>query len=103
VIYKPYLIWNEFDLLKKLDFRTKDEFHRRKWKPVARTPEYRWQGQMEIFENLALMYRQNFKNVPPKCSDCRRHQPKKSKFVWIVQCPSGLKKPKICLGLQFLS
>jgi hypothetical protein len=30
----------------------------------TRTPEYRWQGLMEISENLALMYRQNFKNFP---------------------------------------
>ena len=26
-----------------------------------RTPEYRWQGLMKIFENLTLMYGQNFK------------------------------------------
>jgi hypothetical protein len=26
-----------------------------------RTPEYRWQGQMEISENLAYMYRQKIK------------------------------------------
>jgi hypothetical protein len=44
----------------------------------SRTPEYRWGGQMEIFKNLALMYGQNLKNVPPKCSDCSRHWPKKS-------------------------
>jgi hypothetical protein len=28
-----------------------------------RTPEYRWQGLMEISENLALMYGRNFKNL----------------------------------------
>ena len=29
---------------------------------AKRTPEYRWQGQMKISENLAYMFGQNFKN-----------------------------------------
>jgi hypothetical protein len=31
-----------------------------------RTPEYRWRGQTEIFENLAFMYGQNFKKKFPQ-------------------------------------
>jgi hypothetical protein len=54
---------------------------------------------MEIFENLALMYRQNFKNVPPKCLDFSKHQPKKSKFVQIVHQAS--KDPKFVWGSNF--
>jgi hypothetical protein len=58
----------------------------------TRTPEYRWQGLMKFFKNLALMYGQNITKFPEKCSDCSRHESQKSKYVQIVHQAS--KKPK---------
>jgi hypothetical protein len=42
-----------------------------------RTPEYKWRGQMEISENLAYMFRQNFKNFTQNV-DYSTHWPKMS-------------------------
>jgi hypothetical protein len=58
---------------------------------VKQDPEYRWQGLMKIFKNLALMYRQNFKNFL-KIIPTAAGGPQKSKFVWTDHQAS--KKPQ---------
>jgi hypothetical protein len=64
---------------------------------LTRTPEYRWQGLIKIFENLALMYGQHFKNflkiiwtaagMGPKSQNLFRLtiRPPKNSFFWTGQ------------------
>ena len=69
---------------------------------LSRTLEYRWQGLMKIFENLALMYGQNFTNflkivrtaagMGPKCQNLFKLTIRPPKRIILFRNPPYAKK-----------
>src|SRR5271168_1946336 len=59
----------------------------------SRTPDYRWQGLLKIFQNLALMYGQNFKNFPQNVRTGAGIGPKSQNLFGLSSDGQGFQQP----------